>query len=566
MLAAVKKSWLNAYPPDVPAEVDVRAYASLNELLERSCERFSRQTAFSCLGGTLSYAGLEQLSRQFAAFLQEELSLARGDRFAIMLPNLLQYPVALFGALRAGLVVVNVNPLYTPDELQYQLADSGATAIVVLENFAHTLEQTLERTRVRHVLVTGAGDLLPLPRRWLVNSAVRYVKRAVPRWSIPGALPFRSALVRGRGKSLREIAMGPDDIAFLQYTGGTTGRAKGAVLTHGNMVANVEQVAAWVSPVLQPGEETVITALPLYHVFALTANLLVFIKLGGCNVLIPNARDIRGLVRTLATTRLTSITGVNTLFKALLDAPGFDRVAAASHGVLKVAVSGGMSVQQDVAERWQQVMGVPLVEGYGLTEASPVVCANRLDAPAFTGKLGLPLPSTCVRIAAEDGSELAIGEVGEICVHGPQVMHGYWNAPEESSTVFTAAGWLRTGDMGRMDQGGYVEFIERKKDVIVVSGFKAYPTEIESVVMKHPGVKDASAVGIPDERSGEAVALFVVKKDPNLTDAAIRDHCARHLTGYKRPKLIEFREQLPKSPIGKTLRRALATQGEPARG
>jgi long-chain acyl-CoA synthetase len=477
-----------------------------------------------------------------------------------MLPNVLQYPVALFGALRAGLIVVNVNPLYTADELAHQLADCGATAVVVLENFAHTVERVLGQTAVRHVIVTGVGDLLPLPRRWLVNSAVRHFKRAVPRWNIPGALRFRDALAAGRAKALQEIAVDAGDIAFLLYTVGTTGRAKSAVLTHGNMIANVEQVTAWVSPPLKPGEETVITALPLYHVFALTANLLVFVRLGGRNVLIPNARDLRGLMRTLAKTRFTCITGVNTLFKAMLDAPGFRKVAARSRGVLKTAVSGGMSVEQEVAQRWQQATGVPLVEGYGLTEASPVVCANRLDATAFTGKLGLPLPSTDVCIMSDDGVELPVGEIGEICVRGPQVMRGYWNAPLETAQAFNADAWLRTGDIGRIDAQGYVEFVERKKDVIVVSGFKAYPSEIEAVVMEHRGVKDATAVGIPDEHTGEAVALFVVRRDPTLTVAAIRDHCSRHLTGYKRPKTVEFREQLPKSVIGKTLRRALVQQ------
>jgi long-chain acyl-CoA synthetase len=418
---------------------------------------------------------------------------------------------------------------------------------------------------VRHVIVTSVGDLLPLPRRWFVNATVKHVKRAVPRWDIPGALRLRHVLAAGHARVLHGIAVTTDDTAFLQYTGGTTGRAKGAVLTHGNMIANVEQVAAWVSPPLKAGEETVITALPLYHVFALTANLLLFLRLGGRNVLVPNARDLRGLVQTLAKTRFTCITGVNTLFKALLDAPGFGNVAAVSRGVVKAAVSGGMSVEQNVAERWQQATGVPLVEGYGLTEASPVVCANRLDTAAFTGKLGLPLPSTEVRIAAEDGKELPLGEAGEICVRGPQVMRSYWNAPRETAQAFTADEWLRTGDIGRMDAQGYVEFLERKKDVIVVSGFKAYPTEIEAVAMRHPGVKDAAAIGIPDDHTGEAVALFVVRKDPGLTVSAISDHCSRHLTGYKRPKTVEFREQLPKSVIGKTLRRALVQRAaEPA--
>ena len=474
-----------------------------------------------------------------------------------MLPNLLQYPVVLFGALRAGMTVVNVNPLYTASELEHQLADSGATAIVVLENFARTLEQALAKTPVRHVVTTQVGDLFPAIRRVLVNLAVKHVRRMVPAWRIPGATGFREALAQGA----RQVFDGPrassGDIAFLQYTGGTTGRPKGAILTHGNMVANVEQVAAWARGTLSEGAETVITALPLYHVFALTANLLVFMKLGGQNMLITNPRDIAGFVAELRKARFTAITGVNTLFNALLNATGFEAVAASSRGTLKLAVAGGMAVQRSVAERWLRATGVPLVEGYGLTEASPNVCANRFDTREFSGKLGLPLPSTEVAILDEDGREVALGEIGEIGVRGPQVMHGYWNAPEETANAFTAEGWLKTGDLGRMDERGYVEFSERKKDVIVVSGFKAYPAEIEDVAMLHPGVKDAGAVGVPDERSGEAVVLFVVRKDPALTAEAMLEQCAKHLTGYKLPRRIEVREQRPKTPIGKILRREL---------
>jgi long-chain acyl-CoA synthetase len=474
-----------------------------------------------------------------------------------MLPNLLQYPVALFGALRAGMTVVNVNPLYTASELRHQLADSGASAIVVLENFARTLQEALAGTSVRFFISTQVGDLFPAPKRWLVNFAVKYLKRLVPGWRLPGAVPFREALAQGAARALDAAGVGPADIAFLQYTGGTTGLAKGAILTHGNMIANVEQVAAWSGTALRPGEETVITALPLYHVFALTANLLVFVKLGGENVLVTNPRDIAGFVAELRRTRFTAITGVNTLFNALLNAPGFEAVAAASRGTLRLAVAGGMAVQRSVAERWKKATGVPLVEGYGLTEASPIVCANRFELGEFTGKLGLPVPSTEVAILDEDGKELAPGEVGEIVVRGPQVMQGYWNAPEETANAFTAEGWLKTGDMGRMDGRGYVEFSDRKKDIVVVSGFKAYPAEIEDVAMLHPGVKDAGAVGVPDERSGEAVVLFVVRKDPALSAEAMLEHCAKHLTGYKLPRRIEFREQLPKTPIGKILRREL---------
>jgi len=553
----MKKIWLASYPQGVPSEIDARAYSSLNQLLEQSCARFRDKTAFSNMGASITYGDLDGLSRDFAAYLQKVLGLQQGERVAIMLPNLLQYPVALFGALRAGMTVVNVNPLYTASELEHQLADSGATAIVVLENFARILEQALAKTRVRHVVTTQVGDLFPPIRRALVNFAVKHVRRMVPAWRIPGATNFCEALARGAAHGLDAAGVSSEDIAFLQYTGGTTGRPKGAVLTHGNIVANVEQVAAWARGTLEEGAETVITALPLYHVFALTANLLVFVKLGGHNVLVTNPRDIAGFVAELRRTRFTAITGVNTLFNALLNAAGFEEVAASSRGTLKLAVAGGMAVQRSVAERWQKATGVPLVEGYGLTEASPIVCANRFDAREFSGKLGLPVPSTDVAILDEDGKELPLGETGEIGVRGPQVMRGYWNAPQESAEAFTPDGWLRTGDVGRMDERGYVEFRERNKDVIVVSGFKAYPAEIEDVAMLHPGVMDAGAVGIPDERSGEAVALFVVRKDPSLTAEALLAHCAKHLTGYKLPRRIEFRGQLPKSPIGKILRRQL---------
>ncbi|HSN42265.1 MAG TPA: AMP-binding protein, partial [Burkholderiales bacterium] len=483
--------------------------------------------------------------------------LRKGDRVAIMLPNLLQYPVALFGALRAGMIVVNVNPLYTATELGQQLADSGATAIVVLENFAHTLGQALAKTRLRHVVTTRIGDLFPPARRWFVNLAAKYLKRMVPPWRIPGAIAFRHALSRGRQHALQEVGLGPDDIAFLQYTGGTTGQAKGAILTNANMVANVEQTAAWIAVALKEGDETVVTALPLYHIFALTANLLLFMKLGGRNVLITNPRDLPRFVAELRKTRFTAITGVSTLFGALLDTPGFDKVRAANCGALKVAVAGGMSVQRSVAERWQRAMGVPLIEGYGLTEASPIVCGNPFNAKEFSGKIGVPIPSTEVSILDEHGSEVPLGEVGEICVRGPQVMRGYWNAADETARAFTPDGWLRTGDMGRMDQHGFIEFVDRSKDVIVVSGFKAYPAEIEDVVMQHPGVKDAGAIGVPDRHSGETVALFVVKRDKTLSAQALLEHCAKHLTRYKLPKRIEFREHLPKTPLGKILRRQL---------
>ncbi len=549
--------WLKYYPASVPAEIDIFRFASLKDMLERSCARYPKRPAFTNMGVALTYGELDRLSRNFGACLQQVIGLRRGDRVAIMLPNLLQYPVALFGALRVGLVVVNVNPLYTARELQHQLADSGAVAIVVLENFAHTLQKVVATTAVRHIITTQVGDLFPPPRRWLVNFAIKRVKRMVPRWQLPGAIAFNDALKSGARQTPTDVALTHEDIAFLQYTGGTTGVAKGTILTHGNMVANVEQTSAWISGTLKEGIEVVITPLPLYHIFALTANLLTFVKWGANNVLITNPRDIPRFVHELRQIRFTAITGVNTLFNMLLNAPGFDEVRKANAGALKVAVAGGMAVQRTVAERWQQMMGVPLIEGYGLTEAAPIVCANPLEAKAFSGKIGMPLPSTRVAIRNEAERELPPGEVGEICVQGPQVMRGYWNMPEETARVLGPDGWLRTGDMGVMDDHGSIQFIDRRKDMIVVSGFKVYPTEIEEVVMMHPGVKEVGVVGVPDEKSGEVVKLYLVKKDPGLTAEAVMAHCKANLTAYKVPKHVEFRDNLPKSPIGKILRREL---------
>jgi long-chain acyl-CoA synthetase len=511
---------------------------TLDGMFAESFARFRDRPAFVSMGVALTYGEVDALSRDFAAFLRGHIGLAPGERVALMMPNLLQYPVALAGVLRAGLVVVNVNPLYTASELAYQLADSGAAAIVVLENFAHTLEHALPGTRVRHVITTQVGDLFPAPKRWLVNAAVKHLRRMVPAWRIEGAIAFRAALARGRAHELPGPQHRADDLAFLQYTGGTTGVARaGAVLAE--------------------GAETVITALPLYHVFALTANLLLFLSLGGTNVLIVNPRDLPGFVKELRRTRFSAITGVNTLYRALLDAAGFDAVCAANRGALKLSVAGGMAVQRGVAERWQAAAGAPILEGYGLTEASPNVCGNPPDAREFSGKLGPPLPGTEVAILDEEGRALPAGEIGEICVRGPQVMRGYWNAPEETARAFFPGGWLRTGDLGRLDARGYVEFVERRKEVIVVSGFKAYPGEIETVAMQHPGVLEAGAAAIPDARSGEAVALYVVRRDPALDEKALIGHCAQQLAPYKRPVKVYFRDALPKSPIGKVLRREL---------
>jgi long-chain acyl-CoA synthetase len=551
------KIWLKSYPKGIPAEVDVRAYTSLKDILEQSCARYRDLPAFSNMGTTLTYGQLDAMSRSFGAYLQQAPGLAKGDRVALMMPNLLQYPVTMFGALRAGMTVVNVNPLYTPRELEHQLADSGAKVIVVLENFARTVQEVLARAPVPHVVVTRIGDLLSFPMGIAANLTVKYVKHMVPAWEIAGSIGLQQALALGR-RPLAEVAIGADDVAFLQYTGGTTGVPKGAVLTHGNMVANLEQTSAWIARNLKEGAETIVTALPLYHVFSLTANLLTFMKLGARNVLITNPRDIPGFVKELKKVPFTVITGVNTLFNALLNAPGIKDV---NTGALKLAVGGGMAVQRAVAERWQKLFGIPLIEGYGLTETSPIVCANPLDVEVFTGTIGLPLPSTDVSIRDGKGSELPLRETGEICVRGPQVMKGYWNRPEETASVLGADGWLRTGDMGFIDERGYVKLVDRKKDMILVSGFNVYPNEIEDVVMTHPDVLEAAAIGMPDERSGERVRLVVVKKTPSLTAEALIAHCRGQLSGYKVPREVVFRDEpLPKTNVGKILRRAIREQ------
>ncbi|MBI2317390.1 MAG: AMP-binding protein [Betaproteobacteria bacterium] len=515
------KVWLNAYPPGVPAEADVYRYRSLTAMIKASCERQSKQAAFINLGHTLTYADLDRESRRFAAYLQKGLKLAKGDKLAIMLPNVLQYPVVFFGALRAGLVVVNVNPLYTPRELDQQLADAGVRTAVVLENFAHKLSGLIGPTRLRHVITTAVADLLPAPRRLLVNFAVKHLKRMVPPWKIAGAVALRGALEEGEHYRLDEIDLGPEDIALLQYTGGTTGRPKGALLSHGNVVANVMQIAAWTGQTLREGVETVVTPLPLYHIFSLTANLLTFVAIGGCNLLVTDPRDIPGFI-----------------------------------ALLRGVVGGGDSIQASVAKRWKQVTGTAIIEGYGLTEASPVVCANPLDVPEFTGMIGVPLPSTDVSMRDDRGSEVPVGEVGEICVKGPQVMRGYWNRPGENAKAL-ADGWLHTGDMGIMRADGFIKFSERKDDVISVSGFKVFPSEVEEVAMMLPGVREAAAAAIADDRSGQAVKLFVVRRDPELTSEQVLAHCRKNLTGYKVPKVVEFRDSLPKGAIGKIIRRAL---------
>ncbi len=551
----MEKIWLNEYPAGVPAEVDLNEFSSIKDILEKSCRRFADLPAYSNMGVTLRYRDIDRLSRDFGAYLQG-LGLGKGERVAIMMPNVLQYPVALFGTLRAGLTVVNVNPLYTPRELEHQLNDSGSTVIVIIENFAHTLQEVLARTPVKTVVTTELGDLFSFPKRLLVNFVVKRVKKMVPAWTMPGTVPFRQALSQGVGQTLTDVPLNHDDIAFLQYTGGTTGVSKGAMLTHGNMVANLQQASAWLSPFSKPAEETIITALPLYHIFSMTANCLTFMKVGGHNILITNPRDMPGFVKELGKVKFTVMTGVNTLFNGLLHTPGFEKL---DFSTFKIALGGGMAVQRAVAEQWRKVTGVPLIEAYGLTETSPAACINPLTLTEYNGNIGLPISSTELSIRNDEGRELGFGEdqVGEICIRGPQVMRGYWNRPEETAQVMTEDGYLRTGDVGYVNQRGYVRIVDRKKDMILVSGFNVYPNEIEDVVAHHPMVREVAAVGIPDEKSGEAVKIVVVRKDEALTVEMLLEHCRRELTGYKLPRHVEFRTELPKSNVGKILRRLL---------
>lgn len=548
----MEKIWLKNYPPGVPTEINPDEYDSLVEILEESCRRFADLPAYTSMDKTISYAQYDELSRDFAAWLQTQAQLKKGDRIAIMLPNVFQYPIALFGALRAGLTVVNTNPLYTARELEHQLKDSGAKAIVILENFAHVLEQVIERTELEHVLVTAVGDLLDWPKSMLVNVVVRHVRKQVKPWRLPQSRSFKDALNQGRFSSFEPVKLGHEDLAFLQYTGGTTGLAKGAMLTHRNMVANVLQSASWIGTNVRPGRDTIITALPLYHIFALTANWSVYIRFGAHNILIANPRDFGAFVKELKKYRFSYISGVNTLFNALLHAPGFHEV---DFSELRITLGGGMAVQRSVAEHWKRVTGNVLTQAWGLTETSPAACINPFGVD-YNGSIGLPIPSTEISIRDDAGNALPIGEIGEICVRGPQVMRGYWNRPEETAQVMLGD-WLRTGDIGRMDEAGFVYIEDRKKDMILVSGFNVYPNEVESVAATHPGVLEVAAVAQPDERSGEVVALFVVKKDPNVTEQQIIDHCRKELTGYKVPKHVYFRTELPKTNVGKILRRAL---------
>ncbi len=555
----MNKLWLKNYPQGMPAEIDADQFRSIPDLLDKLFSKFADKPAYHNLGRTISYAEVEELSRAFAAYLQGLPGMARGERVAVMLPNLLQYPVVLFGILRAGMTVVNVNPLYTPRELEHQLQDSGARAIVIVENFASTLQQALGKTPVQHVITTQVGDLLPIPKRWLVNFVIKHVKKMVPAWQIDGATTLDAALERGRSAPFSPVDIHAEDLAFLQYTGGTTGVAKGAMLTHRNILANLEQTGIWISVSFKEGAEIVIAPLPMYHIFCLTSTLS-FMKWGSLSVLITNPRDLPALVKEMGNWKFTTMTGVNTLFNGLLNTPGF---AQLDFSALKVVVGGGAAVQKPVAERWQQVTGLCLTEAYGLTETSPGVCCVPLGAP-WDGTIGLPVPSTEVSIRDDDFNELPVwsgdGDIekytGELCVCGPQVMKGYWNNPAETANVLRD-GWLKTGDIGHLDDKGRVTITDRKKDMILVSGFNVYPNEIESVVAAHPGVLECAAVAVPDEKTGEAVKVVIVKKDPNLTRESVIEHCRTSLTSYKVPRHVEFRDALPKTPIGKILRREL---------
>ena len=547
--------WLKSYPAGVPAEIEPGRLTSLAQLLNHACSAYGDRPAYEQFGRMLTYAHLDRLSRAFAAWLQSA-GLVQGDRIAIMLPNTLQYPIALFGALRAGLIVVNTNPLYTARELEHQLTDSGAAAIVVLENFAHVVAQVAPRSGLKKILVTAVGDFLPFPKSCLVNYIVRHRRKQVPPWRIPGAHSFRDAVRSGRQMTFRPVEIGPEDIAFLQYTGGTTGVAKGAMLTHGNLCANILQAEAWLGPQFSREPGVLITAIPLYHVFALSANCLLFAYLGWKNVLIINARDFPALVAEMRKHPFEYFSGVNTLFNALLHTPGFGKVDF-TH--LKVTLGGGMAVQPSVAARWKEVTGNILTQAWGLTETSPAVAINPLGED-FNGSVGLPVPSTDIAVKDDAGNELPVGQSGEVCVRGPQVMRGYWNRPDETAKVMLPGGWLRTGDVGYIDERGYVYLQDRKKDLILVSGFNVYPNEVEEVAVTHPGVLEAAAVAQQDPHSGEVVALYVVLKDPKVTETDIIEHCRKSLAAYKVPKFVYFRRELPKSNVGKILRKELRAE------
>jgi long-chain acyl-CoA synthetase len=549
----VEKIWLKHYPKGVPAEIDINEYASVRDVFEESVRKYASRKAYTCMGKSITFAELDALSAAFGAWLQAN-GCKKGARIALMMPNVLQYPICLFGILRAGCTVVNVNPLYTARELEHQLKDSGAEVIVVVENFAHVLQEVIARTKVRQPIVTSIGELLGF-KGLIVDFVLRHVKKMIPAYSLPGSIRLSDTLADGRKRKLENVPLGHDDIAFLQYTGGTTGVAKGAMLLHRNIVANLLQARAWVKPFLKAShQEVIITPLPLYHIFSLTANCLVFMTLGAENVLITNPRDIPGFIKEMAKHRFSAFTGVNTLFNALINKPEFAKLDFSS---LQLTLGGGMAVQETVAEKWKDITGKPLIEAYGLTETSPAATINPLDLPSYNGSIGLPIPSTELILRDDAGKEVPLGQPGEICIRGPQVMKGYWQHPHETAKVLDAEGWFATGDVGVMDERGYVRIVDRKKDMILVSGFNVYPNEVEGVAVMHPGILECAAVGVPDKKSGEAVRLYVVKKDDNLTAEDVIEHCRHHLTAYKVPRDIEFRTELPKSNVGKILRREL---------
>ncbi len=551
------KIWHKSYDAGVPTEINTNQYNSLVDVIETSLKKFRDRPSYHCMGTTISYGELDNLSLKFASYLQNELKLEKGDRVALMMPNILQYPVALYGILRAGLTVVNVNPLYTARELEHQMKDSGAKAIVIFANSAHILEKILPKTDLKHVMVTEIGDMLKFPKNYIVNLVLRHVKKMIPAFSLPNATSFVDCLAKGNATTYRRPQVRLEDIAFLQYTGGTTGVAKGAMLTHRNIVSNIFQAGGWLRNFVTEGKEIMITPLPLYHIFSLTANCLFYGYIGGLNVLITNPRDMPGFVKELSKWKFTAITGVNTLFNGLLNNPEFKNLDFSS---LKLTLGGGMAVQKVVAERWKQVTGVPLIEAYGLTETSPAACINPMTLKDYNGFIGLPIPSTEVEIKDDNSKTIPLGEIGEICIRGPQVMAGYWNRPEETEKVMTMDGFFKTGDLGFMTEEGFVKIVDRKKDMILVSGFNVYPNELEDVICSHEKVLEAAAIGIPDEKSGEVVKIFVVKKDESLTQDELMKYCREQLTSYKVPKSIEFRKELPKTNVGKILRKDLRAE------
>jgi long-chain acyl-CoA synthetase len=550
----MEKVWLKSYPCGIPEEVDLDAYQSVTDVFEQAINSYGERPCFSNLGTTLTYNDMDRYTDQLASYLQNLPGMEKGDRVAVMMPNVLQNPISIFAALRAGFVVVNTNPLYTARELELQLSDSGAKAIIVMENFCHTLDEVIDRTSIQHVVTTQLGDLLHFPKSLIVNLVVKYVKKMVPEFSLPQRVNLKKALRLGSAQRHRSVSCSHDDLAFLQYTGGTTGVAKGAMLTHGNMVANMQQASAWLKNDIAEGKEVIITALPLYHIFSLTANCLTFMKVGALNYLITNPRDMPAFVKELQHLKFTAITGVNTLFNGLMNTPGFEQIDFSG---LKLSLGGGMAVQQPVAERWQKLTNTPLLEAYGLTETSPAVCINPLTLREYNGSIGLPVPSSEVSVQDDKGNLLPQGETGELCVRGPQVMKGYWQRPEETARVLSDDGWLKTGDVAQMDEDGFFRIVDRLKDMILVSGFNVFPNEIETVIAGHEGVLEVGVIGVPDQSGGEIVKAVIVKKDPALDAAAITAHCRENLTAYKVPKLIEFRDELPKTNVGKILRREL---------